>query len=38
MVFQFSLFVPVDEKSAVTAFILYKYKENCERKIEAERE
>jgi hypothetical protein len=38
MVFQFPLFVTVDEKSAVTAFILYMYEQNCERKSEAERE
>src|SRR6202521_5543386 len=41
MVFQFPLFVTIDEKSAVTAFILYimkYYEQNCERNSEAERE
>ncbi len=38
MVFQFPLFVTVHEKSNVTAFILYMYEHNCERKTEAERE
>jgi hypothetical protein len=38
MVYQFPLFVTGDEKPAVTAFILYMYEQNCERKSEVERE